>query len=113
MKKFFSYLGWLLLLAVIIAAFTSTGKEQFREYVTQKLAPEKVISLNVSEAPFKLFGAKLFSFYTVSYFKPSGLTLEQQNAAGTYKSAAVSAIQANSGMKSETYIGLYNSFWRW
>src|SRR4051812_30905320 len=103
MKKFFSYLGWILLLAVIVAVFTSTGKEQFKKYIAEKLSSKKVISLNVSEAPFKLFGAKLFSFYTVSYFKPSGLTLQEQTATGTYKSAALAAIQANSGMKSETY----------
>ncbi len=113
MKKFFSYLGWVLLLAVIIAVFTSTGKEQCKQYVTEKLAPEKVINLNVSEAPFKLFGAKLFSIYSVSYFKPSGLTLEQQNATGAHNTAAVAAIQANSGMKTATYIGLFSTFWEW
>jgi hypothetical protein len=109
MKKFFSYLGWALLLAVIVAVFTSTGKEQFKQSVTGKLAPENVTSLGISEAPFKLFGAKLLSIYSVSYFKPSGLTLEQQPGS----SPAVAAIKANSGMASATYIGVFNSFWKW
>jgi hypothetical protein len=109
MKKFFSYLGWLLLLAVIIAAFTSTGKQQCKDYMAQKLSSENPINLSVSEAPFKLFGAKLFSFYTVSYFKPSGLTLQQQAST----SPAIAALTANSGMQTEVYIGLYNKFWRW
>ena len=109
MKKFFTYLGWALLLAVIIAVFTSTGKEQCKQYVTDKLAPENVVALNVSEAPFKLFGAKLFSTYSVSYVKLSHLT----SAQAASNSPAVAAIKANSGMVSETYIGLFNSFWEW
>ena len=109
MKKFFSYLGWLLLLAVIIAAFTSTGPLQCKEYMAKKLSSENPVNLSVSEAPFKLFGAKLFSFYTVSYFKPSGLTLQQQAST----SPAIAAIKANSGMVTETYIGVYNTFWKW
>jgi hypothetical protein len=109
MKKFFSYLGWALLLAVIIAVFTSTGKEQCKQYVTDKLAPENLIALNVSEAPFKLFGAKLFGIYTVSYVKLSHLTLEQASS----NSPAVAAIKANSGLQSATYIGLFNTFWEW
>jgi hypothetical protein len=111
MKKFFSYLGYALLLAVIIALFTSTGKEQCKQYISEKLPAGSFVGLNVSEAPFKLLGAKLFGIYSVTYFKPSHLSLQQQ--AATTKSPAVAAIMATSGMQSETYIGMFNTFWKW
>jgi hypothetical protein len=111
MKKFFSYLGYTLLLAAIIAVFTSTGKEQCKQYVNDKLPPGSFAGLAVSEAPFKFLGAQLFGIYSVTYFKPSHLTLQQQ--ANTTKSPAVAAIMANSGMEAETYIGMFNTFWKW
>jgi len=111
MKKFFSYLGWTLLLAVIIAAFTSTGKEQCTKYVKEKISPEPFINLTVSEAPFKFLGAKIFAIYTVSYFKLRTLNLPQNGS--TTNSPALAAIIANSGQQQETYIGLYNTFWKW
>ncbi len=61
MKKFFSYLGIILLLAVIVAAFTSTGKEQCTKYVKEKISAEPAINLTVNEAPFKFLGAKIFA----------------------------------------------------
>lgn len=111
MKKFFSYLGWILLLAAIAAVFTSTGKEQCKKYMSEKLPPGSFVGLTVSEVPFKLLGAKLFGIYRVSYFKPSGLTLQQQ--ANPNHSPALAALQATSGKVAETYIGMYNTFWKW
>lgn len=61
MKKFFSYAGIILLLAVVIAVFTSTGKEQCKKYVADKLTPGGYVNLQVSEAPVKIFGAKFVS----------------------------------------------------
>ena len=110
MKKFFSYLGWLLLLAAIIAAFTATGKEQCKQYVSDKLPPGSAVNIAVSESPFKIFSIKLFSFYTVTYYKPTQLSLQQQTASAT--SPAVAALKAASGMTVESYLGLYNTFWK-
>jgi len=115
MKKFLSYLGFALVIAALVAVFTSTGKEQFKEYISNRLAPGSFVNLQVSEVPFKLFGAKLFSTYTATYYKPSGLTLQQQTA--TYSnpqtSAAIAALKANSGFVKESYMGIFNSFWKW
>ena len=110
MKKFFSYLGWLLLLTAVIAAFTATGKEQCKQYMTNKLPAGSAVNIAVSEAPFKIFSIKLFSFYTVTYYKPSNLSLQQQS---TLKpSPALAALTAASGMTVESYLGLFNTFWK-
>lgn len=114
MKKIFTYAGYALVIAAVIAVFTSTGKQQFNQYISDRLAPGSFVNLQVYEVPFKLFGAKLFSTYTATYYKPSGLTLQQQTA--TYSnpqtSAAVAALKATSGFVSERYLGIFNSFWK-
>lgn len=115
MKRIFTYLGYALGIAAVIAVFTTTDKEQCKAYVTRKMAPDTLLALQVEEVPFKILGAKLFSTYVVSYYKPSGLSLQQQanNGDNGPRSAAIAAIKANSGYKSETYIGIFNSFWSW
>ena len=115
MKKFFSYLGYALIIAAVVAVFTSTGKEQCKQYVSEKMTPGSFVNLQVSEAPIKIFGAKIFSTYTVSYYKPSGLTLQQQSAGinGAPPSAALAVLRARSGYVTESYFGIFNSFWKW
>lgn len=114
MKKFFSYFGWALLLAAVIAAFTATGKEQCKQYIAGRLTPGTYVNLTVTESPVKILGARLFSFYTVSYYKP--VLLPPQQGAGNYNfssSPAVAALKANSGIVVENYLGIFNSFWKW
>ena len=94
----------------IIAAFTATGKEQCKQYVSDKLPAGSTVNITVSESPFKIFSVKLFSFYTVTYFKPSGLSLQQQTATNT--SPALAALKAASGAVIESYLGLFNTFWK-
>ncbi|MBS1513243.1 MAG: hypothetical protein JST86_20575 [Bacteroidetes bacterium] len=110
MKKFFSYLGWALLLAVIIAAFTTTGKEQCKKYVMDHLPPNSALNVTVYETPIRFLGVKLLGIYTVTYYKPVNLSLQQQAATG---SPALAALKAASGMETENYVGIYNSFWKW
>lgn len=112
MKKFFNYLGWIFLLVVIIAAFTATGKEQCKQYVSDKLPAGSFVNISVTESPFKILGIKLFSFYGVTYYKPSPVSLQQQSDNGLKNSPALSALKAASGMVVENYLGLFNTFWK-
>lgn len=112
MKKVFNYLGFTLLLVVIIAAFTATGKEQCKQYVSDKLPAGSFVNMTVSEAPFKIFSIKLFSFYGVTYYKPSPISLQQQSDNGLKNSPALTALKAASGMVVENYLGLFNTFWK-
>ena len=111
MKKFFSYLGWILLLAAIAAVFTSTGKEQCKQYMSEKLPAGSFTGLSVSEVPFKLLGVKILGIYRVTYFKPASLPVQQQP--GLKPSPALLALQSANSMVAETYIGMYNTFWKW
>lgn len=113
MKKFFSFLGILLLIAAVVATFTAPGKEKCTEYV-KKHAPAGIVNLNVSEIPYKLFTAKVFSIFTVTYYKPSGLKLNQQATVpgDTIKSRAMITLKALSGYTSEKYLGLFGRFWK-
>ncbi|MGC4099801.1 hypothetical protein [Ferruginibacter sp.] len=106
MKKFFSWLGTIIIIAVIVAAFTAPGKEQCNQYMAKKMKPETHSSLTVSETPFKLLGIKIFSFYSVSYIVPLNISVAGQT--GTATPAAFKAAT----MTNETYLGLYNSFWK-
>lgn len=101
MKKALTYTGYALLLALIIAAFTTTDKEECKQYIISNRQTDATINPYVSEVPFKLLGIKILGVYQVSYFKPK----PQQGSL---------QLQAfNAGMITETYIGIYHSFWRW
>jgi hypothetical protein len=114
MKKILSATGIILLLAAAVAVFTSTGKEQCKKYVENKLTPGSYTNLQVSEVPVKFLGAKIFATYVVSYYKPSGLSLQQQQAGinGAPPSAALATLRAMGGMVTEKYLGLFNTFWK-
>ena len=101
MKKVLTYAGYVLLLALIIAAFTTTDKEECKQYVQSNKQADVSVTPYVSEVPFKLLGIKILGVYQVSYYK-------QQPQNGDLR-----LLKTTNEMITETYIGIYHSFWKW
>jgi hypothetical protein len=128
MKKFFSNIGIILLVAAVIAVFTSPGKEKCLAYIKEKSAEPITCTPTIMENPFKIFGGKIFSFFTVYYCTHPAASangplrrLVKDSVTGKYsvesdtfkRPGLLQRLGIAPVTKTEKYIGAFGTFWKY
>ena len=107
--KFFSWLGTLLIILLIIAAITAPGDQKFSEFLNKDKGGDtmscKPIVGKTTEIKFLV---RIASIKYVSYCEP-GSPLQPTERTGTKKTLNYNIPKITS---SETYLGLLGRFWK-
>lgn len=107
--KFFSWLGTILIILLIIAAFTSPGDKKFENFIAQDKGGDTMSCKPVinKTTEVKLI-VRVASIHYVSYCSgKSQLNYKDQN--GELKSTNYYIPKVT---HSETYLGLFGKFWK-
>lgn len=107
--RFFSGLITVLIIAIIIAAFTAPGDERFKEYINKKNTDSTTTTIIGNSKAVKFFSARLFSFHYVNYFEK---TESPKPVAGLGKQRMFKKLGTLHPIGSERYLGLYGKFWK-
>jgi len=120
--KFISWLTTLLVIAVIIAAFTAPSDQKFADFISKEKGGDTMTCKPmVGKTSYaKILSVKLFSFHFVNYcevskttFGKAGIRLGGEKATGGDSVAvAIGRIGINKITKSESYLGLFGTFWK-
>ena len=107
--KFFSWLGTLLIILVIIAAITAPGDQKFTEFINKDNGGDTMSCKPIinKSTEVKLL-VRVASIKYVNYCEP-GAPLQLTDKTGN-KRALASTIPKITN--SETYLGLFGRFWK-
>ena len=107
--KFFSWLGVILVLLLITAAFTSPGDKKFTEFINKEKGGDTMRCKPIigKTTEIKLL-VKLASVKYVSYCEP-GTALQMTDKTGAKRAFNYSIPKIT---RSETYLGLFGLFWK-
>lgn len=119
--KIFSWLTTILIIAVIIAAFTAPSDNKFADFISKDKGGDtmacKPIIGKTSYAKILFF--KLFSFHNVSYCEIKktpggklGIRLAPKNEGSDSVAVALGKITIPKVVRSESYLGLFGRFWK-
>jgi len=107
--RFFSRLITVLIIAIIIAAFTAPSDEKFKKFVGSRNSDTTITVIIGKSKPVKFFSVRLFSFHYVNYFeKPE----EPKPVAALGKRRMFKKLGTLHPIGSERYLGLYGKFWK-
>jgi len=107
--NFFSWLGTILIVLLIIAAITAPGDQKFTEFINKDKGADTMNckpSINKS-TEFKLL-VRVASIKYVSYCEP-GAPLQLADKTGNKKTLNYTIPKITN---SETYLGLFDHFWK-
>jgi hypothetical protein len=119
--KFFSWITTILIIAVIIAAFTAPGDKKFANFISEDKGGDTMACKPIigKTRYAKILFVKLFSFHNVSYCEirktPSGklgIRLAPKNEGSDSVAVAIGKISIPKITHSETYLGLFGRFWK-
>jgi hypothetical protein len=107
--KFFSWLGTLLIILLIIAAITAPGDQKFSEFLNKDKGGDTMSCKPIiaKSTEIKLL-VRIASIKYVSYCEP-GSPLQPTERTGTKKTLNYNIPKITS---SETYLGLLGRFWK-
>jgi len=119
--KFFSWVTTILIIGVIIAAFTAPGDDKFSAFISKDKGGDtmacKPIIGKTSYA--KILFVQLFSFHNVSYCEIKktpggklGIRLAPKNEGSDSVALALGKITIPKVVSSESYLGLFGRFWK-
>ena len=106
--KFFSWLGTILIILLIIAAITAPGDQKFSNYVSKDKGGDTMSCKPIinKSTQIKLL-IKLASIHYVNYCESTGpLKISGQNGETITTKYSIPKIT-----HSETYLGLFGKFW--
>ncbi|GEM_PF-5670749 len=117
MAKFFSWLGTLLAIAILIAAITAPGDKKFENFIAKDKGGDTMSCKPIigKSSPFKII-VRLFSFHYVSYCETTQSPLRLRT--GGNKSGETDSITSSIRITlpnvtaRETYLGLFGRFWK-
>ena len=120
--KFLSWLGTILIIAAIVAAFTAPGDKQFADFINKTKGGDtmscKPIISNGSVA--KIFSVRLFSFNNVNYCElnvnagkriPLRIAGQANNADSS--KTGLGKLYLPKLTRHESYLGLFGKFWKY
>lgn len=107
--RLFSGLITVLIIAIIIAAFTAPGDENFKKYINERNTDSTTTVIIGNSKPVKFFSVRLFSFHYVTYFEK---TESPKPAARLGKQRMFKKPGTLHQIGSERYLGLYGKFWK-
>lgn len=119
--KFFSWLLTLLIIAVVIAAFTAPGDKKFEEFINKHKGGDTLTCKPIigDSRSAKILAVRLFSFHSVSYCevqKTNGKKISLKIAGKENSSDSVAVAIGNITVPkithSENYLGLFGRFWQ-
>jgi hypothetical protein len=107
--KFFSWLGVILVILIIIAAITSPGDQKFADFINKDKGGDTMSCKPIigKTTEIKLF-LKLASIKYVSYCE-SGSPLSLTDKTGNKRTLNYTIPKIT---RSETYLGLFGRFWK-
>lgn len=107
--KFFSWLGFILVILIIIAAFTSPGDQKFTDFINKDKGGDTMSCKPIigKTTEIKLL-VKLASIKNVSYCE-SGSALRLKGKTGGTRGLSYTIPKIT---RSETYLGLFGRFWK-
>ena len=107
--RFFSWLGVILIVLLIIAAFTSPGNQKFTDFINRDKGGDTMRCKPIigKTTEIKLL-VRVASIKYVSYCEP-GAPLQLADKAGNKKALNYTIPKITS---SETYLGLFGRFWK-
>ena len=119
--KFFSWLLTLLIIALIIAAFTSTSEEKFRKFVYSDRGGDTMSCKPIinGSTQIKVF-VKVASIHSVSFCETKNNTVKKlpirlvnpDGIRDTSSVADLSKIGVAKITRKETWLGLFGRFWK-
>lgn len=107
--RFFSGFIFVLIIAIISAAFTAPGDEKFNKFVDNWHIDTTITGIIRKSKPVKFFSVRLFSFHYVDYFEKHE---EPMPVAGLGKRRMFKKLGTLHPVRSERYLGLYGKFWK-
>ena len=107
--RFLSRLITVLIIAIIIAAFTAPGDERFKKYIDKKNTDSTTTAIIGNSKAVKFFSVRLFSFHYVNYFEK---TESPKPGAGLGKRRMFKKLGTLNQTGSERYLGLFGKFWK-
>ena len=107
--KFFSWLGTILIILLIIAAITAPGDQKFSEFINKDIGGDTMSCKPIikKSTEIKLL-VSVASIKYVSYCEP-GTPLQLADKTGNKKTLKYNIPKITS---SETYLGLFGRFWK-
>jgi hypothetical protein len=107
--KFFSWLGTILIILLVIAAITAPGDQKFTEFINKDKGADTMSCKPIinKSTEIKLL-VRVASIKYVSYCEP-GAPLQLADKAGNKKALNYTIPKITS---SETYLGLFGHFWK-
>ena len=120
--KFFSWLTTILIIALIIAAFTAPGDNKFADFISKDKGGDTMACKPVigKSSMAKILTVKLFSFHHVSYCETNttpgglpGIRIAGRKRTGSDSVAvALGKFSILKITRSENYLGLFGRFWK-
>lgn len=107
--KFFSWLGFILVILIIIAAITSPGDQKFTDFINRDKGGDTMRCKPIigKTTEIKLL-VKLASIKNVSYCE-SGSAFRLKGKAGGTRALSYTIPKIT---QSDTYLGLFGRFWK-
>lgn len=119
--KFLSWIGTLLIIAAIVAAFTAPGDKQFAEFINKTNGGDTMSCKPIigKGSVAKIFSLRLFSFNNVTYCELNVNTAKriplriagQANKADSSK-VGLGKFYLPKLTRHESYLGLFGKFWK-
>lgn len=108
--RLISTLFILLVVAVVIAAFTFPGDKKFQQFIDEKTTdPMATKPIIAKTSSIGIFGLKLFTFYNVSYIEG---TPEAGGQDSTTTAKKLPSYKLKMISNTEKWMGLYGKFWK-